>query len=131
MNNYINTLKIAGSKQQIKEVREYLQGSGNAKYIDLNNVIKMPEDLKSKDEFQWAVKNWGTIWHKNFHQKLVDENVIEFLTRGGDTLYIVDVISKIFPNVGFQLEYWGESGISGEAYYNNGIVSDDYQWDTN
>jgi len=48
-NFFLNTLKIVGSDKQIFEVRKFISGTGDAEFIDFNNIIPVPEKLKKQD----------------------------------------------------------------------------------
>jgi hypothetical protein len=59
------------------------------------------------DWYGWQNENWGTKWNA-YSQHELDENCIEFDTAWGTPYELIVKLSKLFPEVKFQVEYADE-----------------------
>ena len=120
MPNHIrNRLTINGTKEEIREVKEFLQGVNRA--IDFNKITPTPkwvfqgnisfvEEEKYGAEncwYEWNRKNWGTKW--NAYETKENENIIEFTTAWNGVPELMSKLGLIFPSIEFKYQYADEN----------------------
>ena len=116
MPNYIkNRLTINGTKEEIKEVKEFLQGVNGV--IDFNKITPTPKwvyqgDISFVEEekygkencwYEWNRTNWGTKW--NAWDTKANDNIIEFTTAWYGVPKLMSKLGLIFPKVEFKYQY--------------------------
>ena len=117
-NHVTNKIKVLGSKEEIKEVLEKVKGEEVT--IDFNNIVPTPDDIfqgnVGRDEelkygnktwHVWNRENWGTKWNA-YSTNIENDDTIVFDTAWSTPLPVIKALSKLFPNIGFELSYADE-----------------------
>jgi len=113
-----NQIEIIGNDDQVKQIREFLKGGldedGLERYIDFNNIVRMPEELRNADKSfnpvdqnnwdKWCRDNWGTTWNAFTHLKMA-ENKLGFETLSCGILDLVQKLSLKFSDVTFSYNW--------------------------
>lgn len=145
-NHVENILKIKGTKEEIKEVKDFLKGKwndGTERNIDFNNITPMPKwvyrrDLSSREEekygrencwYGWSRKNWGTKWNAYESEYKDTENTIRFRTAWNNVFdELMRKLGFIFPNVEFEYS-WSDEDFGynvGRIRFKDTEILDDY-----
>lgn len=93
------------------DYNEYLQNkfkklSDTEKREGFEKALKNQSNLEkfgAVDLYHWCMNNWGTYLDA-FHQYLISENIIGFLTRDSSAYHLIIKLSKLFPVVIFKFE---------------------------
>lgn len=85
--------------EYIKMIR-YIEDLGKAAYENILNY-------GCKDWYDWNRKNWGTKWNSSY--STVDGNSIRFQTAWCTPYPIIDLLSKKYPDLTFNVKYADES----------------------
>lgn len=126
-NHITNKITVLGTKEQIKEVFEYIkieeEYEGNHT-IDFNKITPMPKwvyqacGITMEDEQKfgventclgWARKNWGTKWNAYDQPDMRNtDNTVYFSTAWNGVPKLIQKIAWIFPDVEIIYEYCDE-----------------------
>lgn len=124
-NHVENILKIKGSKEEIKKVKDSLKGKwndGTDRNIDFNNITPMPKwvykgDLSRKERekygdencwYEWSHKNWGTKWNAYESDYEDTKDTIRFRTAWNNVFdELISKLGFIFPNIEFEY-FWAD-----------------------
>lgn len=126
-NDVKNRLTINGTKEEIREVKEFLKSEDRA--IDFNKITPTPKwvfqgNVSFREEEKYGVencwngwnrKNWGTKW--NAWDTKVNKNIIEFTTAWNGVPKLMSKLALIFPKVKFKYEYADENNIANVGSY--------------
>jgi len=134
----MNRVEVYGDKDQVKKLKEFVDGETN---FDFNKIVPIPKELKDttaptreKDSFQarklrklygadnwydWSVQNWGTKWN-SYHDE-VEYDGEESLVYRFDTAWsppepVIVALRKKFEDLSITA-FYDEPGMQIAGYY--------------
>lgn len=116
-----------------KELRRYLspprrQGRESEKQFQ-RRLERLTEKYGAEDWYDWAIKNWGVKWDLQATILFQDETtaVYEFDSPWGPPLTAIERLSKLYPDLKFELFYF-EPGMcfGGVATVQQGRVEEEH-----
>lgn len=134
----MNRVEVYGDKDQVKELKEFVDGETN---FDFKKIVPIPKELidttaptPEPDSFEsrrlrklhgadnwydWSINNWGTKWN-SYHDE-VDYDGEKSLVYKFDTAWsppepVIDALRKKFPDLGITA-FFDEPGMQIAGYY--------------
>jgi hypothetical protein len=140
-NHCMNRVEVYGDKDQVKELKEFVDGETN---FDFNKIVPMPKELRGTtapnpepDSFQarklrklhgadnwyeWSNQNWGTKWN-SYHDEVEYDGegnpesiVYRFDTAWSPPEPVIVALRKKFPDLGITA-FFDEPGMEIAGYY--------------
>lgn len=107
--------RIISQKEYDEQEKRIAEGNltDNEKNWGLSRGLtqELVEEYKTRfghsDWYGWQNANWGTKWNA-YEQVEIDENVIEFQTAWSTPFTLLTKLSKMFPEVTFEVRYADE-----------------------
>lgn len=144
MPNWVkNNLRIKANGEKVLEILEMIKDEdGN---MTFNKVAPMPEELETEpspqrdkekakkfkekygadDWYNWRCKNWGCKWDAS-ESGFYEQNgysMVTFQTPWSPPRNFLESLSKMFPNVTFEMQYAEEgNGYVGQMVAENGKI---------
>jgi len=134
----MNRIEVYGDKDQVKELKEFVDGETN---FDFNKIVPIPKELidttaptREKDSFEnrrlrklhgadnwydWSNQNWGTKWN-SYHDE-VEYDGEESLVYKFDTAWsppepVIHALRKKFEDLSITA-FYDEPGMQIAGYY--------------
>lgn len=121
-NHVTNEITIDGTKEQIKQVLDSIQGKDsrdNVMAIDFNKIIPTPPNIFQgnlgeaerkkygrNNWYDWNRDNWGTKW--NAYDTRAEFDVVTFDTAWAHPFPVILALSNKFPEVTFHVRFADE-----------------------
>lgn len=108
-----NILRVESWSREESESREELQrfldenNGGESAVLSLNRSYPVPMTLSEDEAFEWRCDNWNTKWDVEGGDvdEWADALTFDFETAGAPPLGWLEVVVRLYPLLGFQLEY--------------------------
>ena len=144
MPNYCyNTLSV--TSDNFEDIKLFFDSNKSINNQDNNDNSllsfekSVPKPEIEEDWYNWNIQNWGTKWdaidvvinnesEEEFSLENTNELIYTFSTAWGPALTWLETVSKKYPNLCFENEYF-ESGMDfyGKRIYSNGELSEDIE----
>lgn len=128
MANFITT-KVTVGKDKIEQVLSKIKGYREndlgikEDIVDFEKIIPMPlhifrgdlgqeqKEKYGKDNwYDWSIEKWGTKWNSwnLFYSTMYDKDAFEFQTAWNCPIPVIKQMSKMFPDIEFDIKYSDE-----------------------